>query len=182
MSTTFIFYGVYGHPQENWFPWLKNHLEQLDQQVIIPQFPTPEGQTLDNWLKTLEEYEAQINEDTILVGHSLGVPFALNVIEQHKVKAAFLVAGFYGKCNTRFDDMTKTFAQRDFDWEKIKANCEKFYVFHSDNDPYIKLEKAQELAEKLDVKVTLVPGAGHISQSAGYTEFELLLDKMKQTL
>jgi predicted alpha/beta hydrolase family esterase len=182
MHTTFIFHGIGGSPQENWFPWLKKELEKLGQQVIVPQFPTPEGQTLENWLKTLAEYEDQINGDTVLVGHSLGVPFALNVIERNKVKAAFFVAGYYGKFNSQFDDVTKTFAQRDFDWDKIKSNCENFYVFHSDNDPYIKLEKAKQLVEKLNAELILVPGAGHMNESAGYTEFELLLEKIKHVL
>ncbi|MFC1655363.1 RBBP9/YdeN family alpha/beta hydrolase [Patescibacteria group bacterium] len=180
MPTTFIFHGVGGSPQENWFPWLKEQLEDLDQQVIIPQFPTPEGQTLENWLNVLDQYKEDINEDAILIGHSLGVPFALNVLERYKVKAAFLVSGFYGKADNQFDPGMVTFAQREFDWEKIKSNCEYFYVFHSDNDPYIKLEKAEKLAEKLEIDVTLVPGAGHINQSSGYTEFDILLSKIKE--
>ncbi len=180
MPTIFIFHGVGGGPQENWFPWLKKELIKIGRQVIIPQFSTPENQTLGNWLSTLEQYEKHIDEDTILVGHSLGVPFALNVIERYKVKAAFLVAGFYGKAGNRFDPGMVTFAQRKFDWEKIKSNCKHFYIFHSDNDPYIRLEKAEALAEKLGTDVIIVPGAGHINRSSGYTEFDILLSKIKE--
>lgn len=175
MKNVFIFHGVGGSPEENWFPWLKIKLEARGFNVIIPQFPTPEDQTLENWLKVLEKYSEFINEDTILIGHSLGVPFALNVIEKYKVKAAFLVAGFYGKAGNEFDPGMVTFAQREFNWAKIRKNCEKFTVYHSDNDPYIKLEKAQQLAGKLGVKITLIPGAGHINQSSGYTNFKKLL-------
>lgn len=176
MQTVFIFHGVGGSPEENWFPWLKKELEKRDFNVIIPQFPTPEGQTLENWLKVLKKYHKNINENTILIGHSLGVPFALNVIERNKIGAAYLVAGFYGKAENDFDPGMATFAQREFDWGKIHQNCKKFHVYHSDNDPYIKLEKAEQLAEKLNVDLTLIPKAGHINKASGYTEFNRLLE------
>lgn len=175
MENVFIFHGVGGSPNENWFPWLKEELEERGYNVVVPQFPTPEGQTLENWLKVLDEYRDYLNEDTILIGHSLGVPFALNVVERFKVGATYLVAGFYGKAGNDFDPGMVTFAQRDFNWDRIRGNCEKFVVYHSDNDPYTKLEKAHQLAEKLNIEVTLIPGAEHINQSAGYTKFEKLL-------
>jgi uncharacterized protein len=182
MTTIFIFHGVRGHPKENWFDWLRIELEKLGHEVIVPQFPTPKGQTLENWLKVLDEYKDKINKDTIFIGHSLGVSFALNIIEKHAVKAAFLVAGFTSIINHEFDEGMKTFAQRNFDWETINKNCKQFYVFHSDNDPYVALEKGKGLANNLESKLVLVEGAGHFGASAGYTTFPLLLEHVKKEL
>lgn len=69
----------------------------------------------------------------------------------------------------------KTFAQKQFDWPAIKQNCKEFIIFHSDNDPYIKIEKAYELAEKLDIHPIIIPNAGHFNVKSGYTKFEELL-------
>ncbi|MBU0706524.1 alpha/beta hydrolase [Patescibacteria group bacterium] len=182
MTNVFIIHGVSGYPEENWFPWLKKELEARGHNVIVPQFPTPENQTLKSWFKTLEEYKEFITPSTLFVGHSLGVPFVLNIIEKQPIKAAFLVSGFVGKAGNDFDDSMKTFAQKTFDWEQIKKNCKNLVVFHSDNDPYIKLKKAQELAEHLGVKVNLVKGAGHFNAAAGYDTFDLLLKKIKSIL
>ena len=110
MANVFIFHGVGGFPEENWFPWLKNKLEALGHRVFVPQFPTPENQSLESWLKVLKQYDDYLASDTVLVGHSLGVPFALNVIEQKLVKAAFFVSGFIGKAENEFDEGMKTFA------------------------------------------------------------------------
>ncbi|MBN1495109.1 serine hydrolase family protein [Candidatus Peregrinibacteria bacterium] len=182
MANIFIIHGVGGYPEENWFPWLKNELERLGHKVIVPQFPTPENQTLSNWLNELEKYKEFLTSTSIFVGHSLGVPFVLNVIERYPVKAAFLVSGFVGKEGNQFDDSMKTFVQKIFNWTQIKSNCKNFIIFHSDNDPYIKLEKAQELAKNLDVEVNVVKGAGHFNSTAGYTSFDLLLEKIKPLL
>ncbi|GAG44616.1 unnamed protein product, partial [marine sediment metagenome] len=34
--TTLIIHGTYGHPKENWFPWLKEELEILGEKVYVP--------------------------------------------------------------------------------------------------------------------------------------------------
>ena len=73
----------------------------------------------------------------------------------------------------------RTFYQHEFNWQQIKANCKEFKIIHSENDPYLKLDQSEILAQKLGVQVLVVPGAGHFNQSAGYTQFELLLEEIK---
>ncbi|MCK4589091.1 MAG: serine hydrolase family protein [Nanoarchaeota archaeon] len=179
MTNIFIIHGTFGHPKENWFPWLKSELEKLGHQVFVPKFTTPKNQTLNNWLKIFEEYQNQI-ENSIVIGHSLGVAFLLNILETKSVQAAFFVAGVSSPLDNEFDENMKTFSHRQFDWNKIKNNCQKFYVFHSDNDPYIPLEKAEELAKNLGVDLIIVKNAGHFNELAGYIKFDLLLEKIKQ--
>ena len=57
----FIFHGSYGHPKENWFPWIKEKLEKLGHTVFIPRFPVPKGikpggHHLDEWLNEFDKY------------------------------------------------------------------------------------------------------------------------------
>ncbi|MCL5411638.1 MAG: alpha/beta hydrolase [Patescibacteria group bacterium] len=181
MTNVIIVHGAYGYPEENWFPWLKASLEKSGCRVFVPAFPTPENQTLENWLKVFEDCLPFLDEEAIVVGHNLGVPFLLNVIEKNDriIKAAFFVAGFSSLPHNQFDEILKTFVEKDFNWPKIKQNCQKFYVFHSDNDPYVRLERAQELAGNLGVDLTIVKGAGHFNEKAGYTEFGLLFEEIK---
>lgn len=82
IKNAFIIHGAFGTPQENWFPWLKNQLESMGLEVYVPQFPTPEGHTLGNWLKVFEDYIEFLNPESIMIGHSMGPAFILNVLEQ----------------------------------------------------------------------------------------------------
>ncbi len=187
MTNIIIIHGSYGHPGENWFPWLKKELEALGHRVFVPKFPTPKNQSLKNWLLIFRKYEKYLDEESIVVGHSIGPAFLLSVIEAHKVKTAFFVAGFIGKftgkwANPSFNKINRTFAEKVFDWKKIKKNCNKFYLFYSDNDPYVPPEKAFELGKHLDVKPILMKNAGHFNERAGYIEFKFLLDKIKKEL
>ncbi len=179
MGTVFIIHGAYGHPGENWFPWLKQELEKLGHEVVVPQFPTPENQTLEKWQEVFSNYK--VDQDTIFIGHSLGVPFILSLLEKCKAKASFLVAGFCTLPENEFKEGMRTFV-KDFDYERIKSNCKNVYVFHSDNDPYIPLSKAEEIAEKIGAKLMVIKKAGHFNAKAGYTTFRPLLEEIKSLL
>jgi hypothetical protein len=183
MTTVFIIHGTGGHPSGNYFPWLKAELEKLGAKIFVPKFPTPDGQTLENWLKVFSEYK--LDENTILVGHSIGAGFVLNVVEQldRPIRAAFLVSGWTGLLNDAyFDPLIKTFTDRKFNWAKIRQNCKRFYVFHGDNDPYVPLELGKALAKNLRAEIVVIKGGGHLNEKAGYTKFEQLLKLVKKEL
>jgi len=182
MQNVIIIHGAYGNPEENWFPWLREELEDLRCRVLVPKFPTPEGQNLDNWLAVFEEYKKYIDEDTIVIGHSLGPAFILSVLEDVKVpiKLAVMVAGFVGVLgNPDFDEINGTFTEKDFNWDVIRTNCRDFLVYASDNDPYVPLEKGEYLAERLGGELQITPEAGHFNEAAGYMGFEELLEKIR---
>ncbi len=185
MTNILIIHGSYGHPEENWFPWLKSELEKLGCRVFVPKFPTPENQSLENWLKVFDNYKKYLDKNSIVVGHSLGPAFLLSILENLNlpIKAAFFVSGFTGSLNNpTFDKLNNSFADKRFNWQKIKNNCSRFFVFHSDSDPYVPLQKAKDLAKNLGVNVILVKNAGHFNEKAGYTKFDLLLEKIKTEL
>ncbi len=180
-----IIHGAYGSPEENWIPWLKNELEELGYQVVVPQFPTPEGQELNRWLEILNKSIPEWNEDIIFIGHSLGPVLILKKIEELEkpIKAAFLVSGFIGELGLKeFDPINASFFEKGFNWSRIWQNCQKFFVYNSDNDPYVPLAKGEEIAKNLGVKLNIIHNAGHINAAAGYTQFPKLLEDIKTLL
>lgn len=183
MKNAIIIHGTEGYPEENWFPWLKNELEQLGYIVNVPQFPSPPvvPAKISEWFEVLENYE--INQDTLLIGHSLGGIFTLRILEKlsNPVKAAFFVGTPIGIQPIKFYDRDFAFSGFDFDWNKIKKNAKRFVAFHSDNDPYVDLANGEMLAEKLGIKLNFIPNSGHFNTKAGYTEFPQLLKEINIT-
>lgn len=182
MKNAIIIHGTEGYPEENWFPWLKKELEQLGYKVSVPQFPSPPivPAKISEWFGVLNNYE--INEDTILIGHSLGGLFTLRILEKlsHPIKAAFLVGTPIGIKPIKFYDRDAKFSGFNFDWDKIKKNAEHFVVFHSDDDPYVDLANGEELAKKLGIILHFVPNSGHFNAKAGYIQFPDLLNEIIQ--
>ncbi|MFH1306277.1 MAG: alpha/beta hydrolase [Candidatus Micrarchaeota archaeon] len=183
MKYAFIIHGSGGNPEKHWYPWLKSKLEEKGMQVFAPQFPIEEKQTLQNWMETLKPFE-QYLEDSIMIGHSLGVPFILNILnsENVKINSAFLVSGFVGHLDVEGEENIDDFSERKFDWNKIKENCKKFYIFHSDNDSHIPLQKAQEFASNLGENIILLKGGEHFQAQSGFEKFDLLLKKIEERI
>lgn len=165
-----IFHGTEGFPEENWFPWLKDKLEDEGIKTFVPQFPSPPvvSSKVSEWFDILEDYKKHIDKNTVIVGHSLGGVFALRVLEklEHPIHSACFVGTPIGIKPILNYDRDKSFSGFDFDWQKIKKSAKYFEVFHSDNDPYVGIENGKKLAKNLDVKLSFVPNAGHFNKKS----------------
>jgi len=183
MKTAVIVHGSLGNPNNHWYQWLKGELEKRGFEVSAPQFPIENGQqTVVNWLKVLEPIKEKL-EGGIIVGHSLGAPFIVDILNEWdvKIKGAFFVGGFIGPHEA--EDVTfEDFTERYYNWEKIKNSSEHFVVLNSDNDPYVPIAKGKLLAGKLGIDLTIVPGAGHFQAQSGYKTFPLLLQKIEEII
>lgn len=187
MTKIFIVHGTYGYPEENWIPWLRQQLAHSDCEIRVPQFPTPEHQTLEDWLAVFDQHRDWIDESTILIGHSVGAAFLLSALEALtvKVRSTVLIAGFAHSLPTVskvVGSLVSTFIEKEFDWTKIRQQSQEFHVFVSDNDPFVPFSLGGELARNLGCELTIIKNAGHFNEQAGYTTFPQLLDLLRQTL
>lgn len=200
MSTIVIFHGSFGHPEENWFPYLKTHLEAKGHTVIIPQFPVDswdmvvekgEGylspiQNLKNWLDTFKKDVLPIlpKEDLIFVGHSISSVFIIHVIDHFnlQLKKAIFVSPFLSTLpRWEFNAVNGTFYKTDFDFGKLKRLISERIAVYADNDPYVPQEKFEEFIQLTESKPVVVEGGGHLNSKAGFSEFPLLLDLIDAT-
>ena len=184
MKNVFIFHGTLGHPKENWIPWIKEELVKMGYKVFIPKFPTPNNQTLESWLNTLENYKEKLNHETMIIGHSLGGAFLLRVLEKSKIKIniACIIAAPIGILPIKNYEGDKPFIEKPFNFEKIKKNANQFLIFHSDNDPYVCLANGEKLSKELKTNLNFISNAGHFNEAAGYIKFPELLEKIKEKL
>jgi len=199
-----IFHGSFGSPEGNWFPQLKESLENIGQEVIVPQLPVedwdtftktgsttiPKNQNLQNWLKTFEKLVKSFKkgEKLCFVGHSLGPLFILHVIEKYNIKldSAIFVSPFLEKLGGmwQIDNINASFYKIDFDWKKLNRLIPVSYVLYSDNDPYVPKARSLEFAHKLGSSLVLVRGAAHmnINKIVNLNEFPLVLELCKSRL
>lgn len=90
-----IIHGSFGSKDGNWFPWLKDELEQKRKQVIVPQMPIGiRNQNFENWSSILKGLT--INENTIIIAHSIAPIFVCKylITNKIKVKKLIFVCGF----------------------------------------------------------------------------------------
>ncbi|MCA9389973.1 alpha/beta hydrolase [candidate division WWE3 bacterium] len=182
-KSAIIFHGTLGSPDGNWFPWLGEQLESIGYEVYIPKFPTPENQTITNWVQVVSTVPIAIDDQTVLVGHSSGCLAICGLLQETraKVKAAMLAAPFLGPIgNTEYDSYNHAFNEYEYDW-KLISSLASFYVFRGSDDPYVPAENGEKLAMLLKAEEIIIPGGKHLNNEPDiqYTKFPLLYEKIE---
>lgn len=175
MKKAIIIHGWGATSKSNWFPWLAEKLEEQGFTVSSPDFPNSDYPILSEWLDFFKN-NLSVDSNTILVGHSLGVPFILRILERlpkgKKIKAALLVAGFERSLGI---PEIENFVDKPFGWKKIKSSCNRFFLINSDNDPYIPLSFGKDLANSLRIKLIVEHNGDHLSAPFGAFSYPRLL-------
>lgn len=179
MKKYIIVHGSFGSKDGNWFPWLKEKLEEQGKQVEVPQMPVGVGkQNFENWSNVLDELD--VNENTTIIAHSIAPIFVCKYLITNKirVKKLIFVCGFnnYLGIDTDFDAVNKPmFIDNYYD---VKKYCYDIVCYYSDNDPYVKYEIEKAFADSLTNKQHIVKNGGHINSESGYTEFKEILKEV----
>lgn len=178
-----IIHWTFGNSKENWFPWLKQELESNWHKVWVPDFPTPDNQSLQSWCNVLEKQVPFIfDEETILIGHSLWAAYILNILNQKrnkKVKKAILVSAFVRELNNNtFDELNKTFIEKEFNRDLIKSNIIDIEMFYWDNDPYVPFIETEYLQQQLNCNINIIHNWWHLNASAGFNQFDQILERI----
>jgi len=181
MENYFIIHGSFSSPYSNWFSYLHDFIQEDGKQVYVPDFPIGVGyQNYTNWSKLLKYYLklGLINENTTIIGHSIGPVFISKFLVENKVKVKKLifVCGFnnYLGINEEYDNVNITMY---FDnLRDIKQYSDEIVCFYSDNDPYVKYEVEKEFADTVATEQILLKGAGHINSESGFDIFEEIVN------
>lgn len=183
MENYFIIHGSFGSPFGNWFSWLHDFIESEGKQVYVPDFPVGVGyQNYENWSKLLKYYLdlGLINENTIIIGHSIAPVFISKFLVENKVKVKKLifVCGFnnYLGIDKDFDAVNEPMFIDNI--EDVKKYCDDIVCYYSDNDPYVKFEVEKDFADKITNKQYIIKNGGHINSETGYTKFEEILKEI----
>lgn len=176
MENYIIIHGSFGSKDGNWFPWLKEQLENNHKKVEVPQMPVGVGnQNFENWSNVLKQLV--INENTIIIAHSIAPIFVCKYLISNKirVKKLVFVCGFnnYLGIDSDFDSVNEPMFVDNY--EEIKNYCKDIVCFYSDNDPYVKIEVEKEFADIVSNKQHIIKNGGHINAESGYTEFADIL-------
>lgn len=171
MSQIVLLHGDHANSQHHWLPYVAEEMEDRGWDVVSPDIPDSEDLDLERWVAFLND-ELKLTSDTVLVGHSSGCPTILTLLERSrtKVKKVVLVAGFIEDIGFGVDPIL----QDEYDWQKIKSNCDQFVFVNSDNDPYKCDDKqGRVMMDTLGGVQVIVSGAMHF----GTDEYDDVCDE-----
>ncbi|PWC06812.1 RBBP9/YdeN family alpha/beta hydrolase [Mycetocola zhujimingii] len=166
-SRIVVAHGYNAAPDRHWFPWL---VEQFAPGVVsVAALPNPTAPEPEPWVNALAATVGRVDDETILIGHSLGCITTLRYLERMpgpwRLRGLILVAGFVSPLPNL--PQLDAFTTPPIDVHSLAGNIEHRHVFGSDNDTTVAPKFTAELARELAAPLTIVPGAGHFVDRLG---------------
>lgn len=170
-----VAHGYLASPEKHWFPWLANQFEPGV--VSIPALPSPMHPKPVPWVNTLRDAVGPVDDDTIIVAHSLGSITTLRLLaalpQPWTLRGLVIVAGFAQPLPNL--PQLAPFTAEPVDLGVIVDNTRSISVFGSDNDTTVAPRITAALAKQLAAPLTILPGGGHFVERQGCRSIPELL-------
>lgn len=186
MLRAFIIHGWDGYPEEGWFPWAKEQLEKLGYTVHVPRMPHPDQPTIKEWVAQLQNLLPNPDEQTLLIGHSIGCQTIMRYLEalpeNSQLKQVIFVAGWFTLVN--IDDeasqaIAKPWLETPINFEKVGKHVPNFTTILSTDDPVVPFAQNKQLFERnLHARILITTG-GHLGGSDQVIQLPSLLDTIQ---
>lgn len=174
MKKALFLHAWYATPKSDWYPWLNTELQKKGYEVWMPEIPTmpTKSPDMETMLKFLIEKNF-IDDNTVVIGHSLGSVLALRLAERVKFDKGILLAAW------DYNDLTpehQSFWPNMMNHELVKKNVVGWVALISENDPYVTKFIAHEMADRLSAKAVDVGAKGHFLAKDGVLEVPEILE------
>lgn len=189
MKRVIIVHGWGGYPEYGWFPWLKQQLEMKGLAVIIPSLPDTDHPKIEPWVSALTTAIGYPDQQTYLIGHSLGCQTIARYLESlpegTSIGGAVFVAGFFKRLTNIQDDPSGTIVGpwlgSPIDLQKVKSHLPKSTAIFSDNDKWVPLDNQDDFRDGLDSNIIIEHAMGHFSgPDDGCVELPIALESILQ--
>ncbi len=152
----------YRSGKDDWKPWLRGKLGN-DYEVIRPIMPNKNNAQFSEWKLWFEKFVPFLNDEVILIGHSLGGTFLAKYLSENqfskKIKAVFLVGAVYDKDDEGY--LVVSFALP----EKLNLQTNQIYLYHSKDDPVVPFSALGQYKKALPkAEIRVFEDRGHFNQ------------------
>jgi hypothetical protein len=161
---------------KHWIPWTKRTLEEQGIKTETPMMPEPWAPDYEKFKQEFEKYE--VNEDSVLIGHSCGTTFLVRWLADSKQKISKLILVSPWFVANGDDEPFKDYYVFEID-RSIKNNIDETIIFTSDNDYKDSRDSVVIINEAIGGKVIELPGRGHFMEGdMGTEEFPELIEEV----
>ncbi len=179
----FIIHGWGGSPDEPLHKWLKSELEKNGFEVVVPEMPDSEKPVIETWVSRLEEIVEVPDEETILVGHSIGCQTILRYLEKlkpaSKVDGVVFIAPWLTLSNLENEEewrVADSWLNTPIRETDVIKHTPKITAIFSDNDPFVPSENIELFKRKFNAEVVVEHGKGHFTIDDGVEKLESALN------
>ncbi len=151
----------YAGRKSGWKTWLREALP--DYEVILPMMPNESYAVYEEWKIWMDKLIPFLNDEVILVGHSLGGSFLVKYLSENKfpkkIKGIFLVSALFD-----YDDYgysLQTFSLPD----TLDLQTDAIYLYQSKDDKVVPFRSLERFKKELpNAEVHIFEDRGHFNQ------------------
>ncbi len=166
------------YSKRQWQPWIKQKIESKNIKVNFPTMPNSLTPVYEDYKMEFEKID--INENSILIGHSCGANFLVRWLSETntKIKKLIMVAP-WNEPNHENKVKAEFYNISDVNYSFVKNIQDGVVIFTSDNEEVVGKNTAKLWTEKLNAKLIELKKHGNYTESGmGTTEFPELLDEI----
>ena len=169
-----IIHGYNANPTSHWFAAVADALASDGIHVDVAELPDPTSPSLDRWVATARAAIGEIDEQTVIVAHSLGSITTLRVLaeDRRNLGALISVAGF----DRPLPSLPKldAFTVDPPALAPVAARIRRRIVIVSDHDEVVAPDITRDFARRFDAELVEIQGGGHFRARDGFTVFPAL--------
>ena len=193
-TTVLLLDGIEWDGTSNRFPWLKSELEKKWITVYNPCPKNTNTPILEEQLDDIiKNYADKIDENTIIIGHSLGCLLANHLITTRWKKIAKLISVAPVFRDNDIDVLVRNFPafaaaeqhlknyqKKDFSTEKLAQLVSEHIIYISDNDPYIPYDEVKKYYTHHFGNITIktFEWKGHFNRNAGVISLPEIIEEV----
>lgn len=164
---------------------LKEDLRALGFNIYEPKFVLHPNITLSKWEEEMDKFRDVINEDALLVCHSLGTMFILKYLKKHNLKAKMLVTVAGGTVEDKKDCLIPYLlpflpTEEEFKW--TREHCEIKYSIFNRNDDIWRMQDIEAYNSRLGSTPVELPYGEHFGRKSGVKEIPELIEIVKKEM
>lgn len=177
----YIIHGYTANSQSHWFPWLKEHLDNEKVEVILLEMPDSSNPIKKDWLSYLDKHILELNQNTIVIGHSLGCITSLLYLQNKmlQIKGVVLVSGFVEKSPIPELD---GFMTDELDYALLKQLIISRISITAKDDDIVPYLYTVEMSKKLESTLIVLDEGKHFLDRDGYYELPVVLECIKRMI
>lgn len=183
MKRFFIVHRLDGYPGGDWYPWLKMELEKKGFFVEILEMPDSSSPSIYEWTEYIKEAIGTCDENTFLIGHSIGCQAILRYLEklapEEKIGGAVFVAGWFALMGLEDEEekaIARPWLEIPIDFGKVREHLIKSIALFSNNDPFVPINNINLFKERIGSETIMEQGMKHFTERDGVTELPAVLD------
>jgi len=178
-----IFHGYGATPEDHWFGWLAERLEDDGITVTVPALPDPLDPDPVVWEDAVRTALGTPDAGTIVVAHSLGCLTVLRALGSlagpWRLGTLVLVAGFLDPLPAL--PGLDGFIADGTPVDGLAQRLDRLVVLRSDRDEFVPTTHTDRLAALLGTEPQVVEGAGHFLADDGVTEAPAIHDAVRSS-